>query len=471
VGLATYLFVIPFVRRGVWFGWNGLGLQHLPFMILPDAMVTKMFPGIEKQADWWDDRHLKGIEVPETESWAWTEKDMKLIRSMSVHGKSPVEVTVDKISKSPDATVETELALNKEDPTPSSAIEAAAPAAESATETTTMTNPTVPALNNNLAETGTKFQPILAYKSLWNERVNNYKAAMAAPGATLLTKAKLTGEFILFYGVDRDVADYGLNDETVANIHDVAIKNYGKTESVFRFLQFLTSCLACLAHGANDVGLSVGPIAILYGYWSDSKRWQGKAISSTPVLDWQIAIGAVSLVLGLWFYGYNMMRVLGNRLTYHSPSRGFSMEMGAAITVLIAARNGIPVSTTNCIVGATVGVGIASGGFKSINWKLTAFTFFSWILTVPFCAVMSGALYAFGSFTPSMGCAKYTMTMTNSTGGALTSAQRANLLANYTKISIATTLPGGGDTFTKPGSFSSANSFVFYSPGCAYINA
>ena len=44
-----------------------------------------------------------------------------------------------------------------------------------------------------------------------------------------------------------------------------------------------------------------------------------------------------------------MMRVLGNRLTYHSPTRGFAMELASAITVLIAARNGIPVSTTNCI--------------------------------------------------------------------------------------------------------------------------
>lgn len=32
------------------------------------------------------------------------------------------------------------------------------------------------------------------------------------------------------------------------------------------------------------------------------------------------------------------MRNLGNRLTLHSPSRGFAMELGAAIAVIIATR-------------------------------------------------------------------------------------------------------------------------------------
>lgn len=39
-----------------------------------------------------------------------------------------------------------------------------------------------------------------------------------------------------------------------------------------------------------------------------------------------------------------MIRNLGNRLTLHSPSRGFSMELGAALTVVIATRLALPVS-------------------------------------------------------------------------------------------------------------------------------
>jgi len=43
-------------------------------------------------------------------------------------------------------------------------------------------------------------------------------------------------------------------------------------------------------------------------------------------------------VIGLWTYGYNIMRNLGNKITLHSPSRGFSMELGSAFTVIMATR-------------------------------------------------------------------------------------------------------------------------------------
>ena len=48
---------------------------------------------------------------------------------------------------------------------------------------------------------------------------------------------------------------------------------------------------------------------------------------------------------------------MGNKITYHSPSRGCSMELGAAITVLVFSQYSLPVSTSMCITGATVGVG------------------------------------------------------------------------------------------------------------------
>jgi phosphate/sulfate permease len=58
------------------------------------------------------------------------------------------------------------------------------------------------------------------------------------------------------------------------------------------------------------------------------------------------------------------MAVLGNRITLISPSRGFTMELGAAITVILASQYGIPVSTTMCITGATVGVSCCNGDWR-----------------------------------------------------------------------------------------------------------
>lgn len=87
-----------------------------------------------------------------------------------------------------------------------------------------------------------------------------------------------------------------------------------------------------------------------------------------------------------------MMRQLGNRITLHSPSRGFSMELGSACTVIMATRLELPVSTTQCISGATVGVGLCAGTWRAINWRMIAFIYFGWIITLPVTAIISGCL-------------------------------------------------------------------------------
>ncbi|GAQ09917.1 hypothetical protein ALT_7238 [Aspergillus lentulus] len=86
------------------------------------------------------------------------------------------------------------------------------------------------------------------------------------------------------------------------------------------------------------------------------------------------------------------MRRLGNRITKHSPTRGYSMELGAAITVLLALRLGLPVSTTQCITGAVLGVALVTIDLKSINWKQLAKIFLGWVLTLPCAGLISGII-------------------------------------------------------------------------------
>lgn len=140
---------------------------------------------------------------------------------------------------------------------------------------------------------------------------------------------------------------------------------------MFSFLQVLTACTNSFAHGSNDTANAIGPFAAIYYVWSNGVVTPSN--SPTPV--WMLAFGAGMIVIGLATYGYNIMSVLGNRLTMHSPSRGFSMEFGAAITVLLASQYAIPVSSTMCIVGATAGVGIVSSGWRGLNWKSFAWIF------------------------------------------------------------------------------------------------
>ncbi|XDG08800.1 hypothetical protein ABKA04_008415 [Annulohypoxylon sp. FPYF3050] len=167
-----------------------------------------------------------------------------------------------------------------------------------------------------------------------------------------------------------------------------AEKYPNEVEHTYSFVQILTACTASFAHGANDIGNSVGPWAVIYSAWSTGNA----AASKAPVPVWQLAVLSATISLGLITYGYNIMKVMGNKITYHSPSRGCSMEMGAAITVLVFSQFSLPVSTSMCITGATVGVGLCNGTFKAVNFQRVGLLLLSWIATIPIAGTLGGIL-------------------------------------------------------------------------------
>ncbi|WVR06787.1 hypothetical protein IAU60_003822 [Kwoniella sp. DSM 27419] len=171
-------------------------------------------------------------------------------------------------------------------------------------------------------------------------------------------------------------------------MHERAAQYPNETEHMYSFLQVLTACTNSFAHGSNDVANAMGPFSAIYFVWKNGIVTP----ANTPTPTWILAFGGAMIVLGLATYGYNIMRVLGNKLTMHSPSRGFSMEFGATITVLLASQYGIPVSSTMCITGATMGVGILSSGFKGVNWRALGWIFLGWVLTVPVAGTAAGCL-------------------------------------------------------------------------------
>ncbi|PBK80826.1 sodium:inorganic phosphate symporter [Armillaria gallica] len=202
--------------------------------------------------------------------------------------------------------------------------------------------------------------------------------------AALLYKALTHGTTIDIHKLQTE----GSDQKRLRAMHERAKQYDNKTEHLYSFLQVMTACTASFAHGANDLGNAVGPYSAIYAIWSTGVA-AGQQ-SETPV--WILVAGALFLVIGLATYGYNIMAVLGNRMTLHSPSRGYSMELGSAITVILASQYAIPVSTTMCITGATLGVALCNGDLKSFNWRGLGWIVLGWVLTVPIAGVSAGCV-------------------------------------------------------------------------------
>ncbi|ORX89593.1 phosphate transporter [Basidiobolus meristosporus CBS 931.73] len=216
----------------------------------------------------------------------------------------------------------------------------------------------------------------------------------------LLGDAAPTGVFerikaVVLHGVRKDVVN--CKGERMQKIHDAAIRYDDDTEYMYSFLQVITASMASFAHGSNDVANAVGPLSTVYHVWSTGTV---DVSGKTPIPLWVLAMGGVAIDLGLITYGYHIMRTLGNKITYHSPTRGFSMELGSSLTVLTASKIGLPVSTTHCITGATAAVGLCNGTASSLNWRIIAWCFLSWILTLPFAGVVAGLLFSFAAYAP-----------------------------------------------------------------------
>ncbi|CAJ0641058.1 57_t:CDS:2 [Entrophospora sp. SA101] len=205
------------------------------------------------------------------------------------------------------------------------------------------------------------------------------------------------------HGLNKEIADY--NHDKNEAMHAVAVKYDDDTETLYSFLQILTASFASFSHGSNDVANAVGPLATIYLIYTSGAV---DPTGVTPVPIWILALGGIAIDIGLITYGYHVMRSLGNEITYHSPSRGFSMELGTSLTVLTASKLGLPVSTTHCITGATAGVGLCNGNVKALNWKLLAWCFFSWVLTLPIAGCTAGLIFAFVANAPKIGLAATT---------------------------------------------------------------
>jgi len=163
-----------------------------------------------------------------------------------------------------------------------------------------------------------------------------------------------------------------------------------RVERVFVPLAVMAACSVSFAHGANDVANAVGPLAAI----ADILK-TGTVKLRVEVPFWILALGGLGIVLGLATYGYTVMRTIGKGITEITPSRAVATGIATAATVLTCTRLGLPVSTSHCVVGAVLGVGLARG-LGAVNQRVIRNIMGSWLATVPAAAGMTMLLFVLG---------------------------------------------------------------------------
>ncbi len=162
---------------------------------------------------------------------------------------------------------------------------------------------------------------------------------------------------------------------------------YDIVERIFRKLQIVTSCYVAFSHGANDVANAIGPVAGVF-----SIATTGVFNPKAEVPTFLLAIGGIGIAIGCVTWGHKVMKTLGYRITSLTNTRGFSVDFGAATTVLIASKLGLPISTSHTVVGAVIGVGLARG-LDAVDLGVVKKIIVTWLVTVPAAAGLSAIIF------------------------------------------------------------------------------
>jgi len=202
--------------------------------------------------------------------------------------------------------------------------------------------------------------------------------------------------------INYDVRGEIINNPRVQNIHDNSEKFDERTEESFKYLQIFTAICDSFSHGANDVANAIGPYAAIISiYMNDGDL--GKKVDMGDHAYWILGMGGIGITVGLLLYGYKIIKAIGVKLCCITPSRGYAIELGSATIIIIGSRLGIPLSTTHCQVGATMGVAALDDLKKcsGINWRIAFKVFAGWIITLVVVGSTSALITAQGIYAPS----------------------------------------------------------------------
>ena len=157
-----------------------------------------------------------------------------------------------------------------------------------------------------------------------------------------------------------------------------------RINAIFRQSQVLTALALALSHGTNDAQKTMGIITLALV--------TGGYLSTFAVPTWVILVCALMIALGTMLGGWKLIRTLGGKFYKIRPVDGFASQLASAGVILAATLVGGPVSTTQVVSSAIMGVGTAERANK-VRWGVAQEIAAAWLLTIPATALLAAGVY------------------------------------------------------------------------------
>ena len=160
-------------------------------------------------------------------------------------------------------------------------------------------------------------------------------------------------------------------------------KNLITFNSTVKLLSVLIGCYAAYGLGANNVANVMGTFV-------------GANLISP---FWATVMGGASICIGVLTYSRNVMYTVGKKLTPLDPFSALVVVLAEAVTLHIFAMVGVPVSSSQAVVGAVVGVGLVKGT-GVINRTALVMILVGWVLALIGSAAVAYVMgWIFGLFS------------------------------------------------------------------------
>ena len=157
-----------------------------------------------------------------------------------------------------------------------------------------------------------------------------------------------------------------------------------RVNDLFKRGQWLTALVMAFGQGTNDAQKTMGIIALSLVI--------GGVLPEFEVPFWVVAVSAAAIAIGTSLGGWRLIRTLGGKFYKIRPLHSFSTQLSSAGVILAASLFGVPVSASQVVSSAIIGVGSAERASK-VRWSVAEDIIISWLITIPASGLLAAGVY------------------------------------------------------------------------------